>query len=245
MTTKQEIIEYVRTRLGDGMVDVELDPKHYDVALVTAIDRYRQRSSNAVEESYAFLEIQPEQTEYIMPKECQNVRSLYRRGIGTVSPNSTVFDPFQTAFVNTYLINTGRMGGLATYEMFSQYQELSARMFGVYLNYSFNPQNKKLIIMRKFSAKEHVLVWQYNYRPDASLLQDQYAFPWLRDYTMAVCKQMLGEAREKFGTIAGPGGGTTLNGATLKAEAKEELQRLEEELKNYVDNGVPLTFVIG
>jgi hypothetical protein len=245
MTTKKEIVDFVRVRLGGGMVDVELDPAHYEVALTTAIDRYRQRSSNSVEESYAFLQIQPEQTEYIMPKECVNVRSLYRRGIGTTTPNSTVFDPFQTAFINTYLINTGRMGGLATYEMFSQYQELSARMFGVYLNFSFNPQNKKLIIMRKFNTQENVLVWQYNHRPDASLLMDQYAFPWLRDYTLAVCKQMLGEAREKFGSIAGPGGGTTLNGTALKAEALAEMTRLEDELKNYVDNGTPYSFIIG
>ena len=224
---------------------IELDPSHYETALKASLDRYRQRSSNAVEESYAFLEIQPEQQEYIMPDECMNVRSIFRRGIGTTTGSSTIFDPFQTAFINTYLINTGRMGGLATYEMFSQYQELAGRMFGVYLNYSFNPQNKKLIIMRRFQSKEQVLIWQYNYKPDSSLLNDTYARPWIRDYTLALCKDMLGQAREKFGTIAGPGGGTSLNGGTLKSEAATDIQRLEDEINKFVDNGTPYTFVIG
>lgn len=244
-TSKKDIFDYVKNRLGGGMVDVELDPEHYETALKAALDRYRQRSSNAVEESYAFLEIQPEQQEYIMPDECQNIRQIFRRGIGSVGSSTTVFDPFQTAFTNTYLINTGRMGGLATYELFSSYQELAGRMFGAFLNYSFNPQNKKLIIMRKFAAAEDILIWQYNYKPDSAILNDTYARPWVRDYTLALCKDMLGQAREKFNTIAGPAGGTSLNGASLKTEAANEMQRLEEELQKFVDNGQPYSFVIG
>ena len=41
-TGQQEIFEYVKSMLGDGMVDVELDPKHYEIALERAINRYRQ-----------------------------------------------------------------------------------------------------------------------------------------------------------------------------------------------------------
>ena len=54
-TGQQEIFDYVKNNLGDGMIDVELDPKHYQTALERAINKFRQRSSNAVEESYAFL----------------------------------------------------------------------------------------------------------------------------------------------------------------------------------------------
>ena len=43
---------------------------------------------------------------------------------------------------------------------------------------------------------------------------------------------MLGEARSKFSTIAGPGGGTTLNGDTLKAEAQAEMEKLDQDLSN-------------
>ena len=56
---------------------------------------------------------------------------------------------------------------------------------------------------------------------------------------------IIGEAREKFATIAGPQGGGSLNGAAMKAEAKEEMAAKIEELKMYVDASQPLTWVIG
>jgi hypothetical protein len=56
---------------------------------------------------------------------------------------------------------------------------------------------------------------------------------------------IMGEAREKYGTIAGPGGGSTLNGTAMKSEAKEMFVELLDELKRYVDASQPITFVIG
>ena len=46
-TGQQEIYDYVKNSLGDGMIDVELDPKHYETALTRALNRFRQRSSKA------------------------------------------------------------------------------------------------------------------------------------------------------------------------------------------------------
>ena len=62
-TGQQEIFDYVKNNLGEGMIDVELDPKHYQTALERAVNKFRQRSSNAVEESYAFLELKENQEE--------------------------------------------------------------------------------------------------------------------------------------------------------------------------------------
>jgi hypothetical protein len=84
-----------------------------------------------------------------------------------------------------------------------------------------------------------------NFRPDITLFKDIYSKPWLRDYTLAVCKVMLGEARGKFNTIAGPQGGTTLNGSDLKQQGEAEMQRLDDEVNNYMEGGSPYSFVIG
>jgi hypothetical protein len=67
----------------------------------------------------------------------------------------------------------------------------------------------------------------------------------LRDHAYAKAKFMLGEARSKFATIAGPQGGTSLNGDALKSEAQAELDKLEEDLKTYAEGGTPLGFIIG
>ena len=54
-SNRDKIIEDIRNLLGDGMVDVELDPKHYNQGLDMSFDRFRQRSSNANEEATLFF----------------------------------------------------------------------------------------------------------------------------------------------------------------------------------------------
>jgi hypothetical protein len=234
--------------LGAGMVDVELDPSHYNTAIDRSLAKFRQRSSNGVEESYGFLTLNVDVNEYVLPKEVMNVRQLFRRSIGSRSgggDGGTLFEPFNLAYSNTYLLASSNMGGLATYYAFASYQKQVGKMFGSDINFTFNKTTKVLTIMQRPRSEEEVLLWLYNYRPDFNLLQDPYAGQWLKDYSLATCKMMLGEAREKFASIASPQGSTQLNGAALKGEAKAELEALEQELINYKEGGTPLTFVIG
>jgi hypothetical protein len=244
---KSELFKSIYYNLGGDIVDVELDPNHYEYGLKQAIEVYRQRSSNSVEESYIFLNLVADQQEYILPNEVMSVQQVFRRSIGSSSTdNVTQFEPFEAGFMNMYLLQSGRVGGLANYEFFAQYQEISSRMFGGYINFHFNPVTKKLTLVRRpRNSDESVLLWVHNHKPDFTLLQDVYAYPWIRGYTQALVKKSLGEAREKFATVAGPAGGTVLNGAALKAEAQAEIETLIQDLSNYIDGGSPMWFVIG
>jgi hypothetical protein len=343
-TKRKEIEDYIRFRLGDGMVDVELDPAHYKVAIDRALARYRQRGQNSEEESYAFLRLLPETQEYILPPEVQTVRQVFRRGIGSVTgTTASQFEPFASGYLNTYMLVAGRVGGLSNYELYVQYQKLAMVMFGGYMNFTFNPVSKRLVLTRKIPDAGHnyhrldslssngtaigstitfvtndagiypqivvggqvvitncpftgynnsyevvsvdyttktftvlaksvlattsvsgfdlsrtqiyspasddpaetVLLWLYNKKPESMILNDDRIYPWIQDYALALSKEMLGQAREKFATIAGPQGGTQLNGAALKVEAKAEMEMLEDELKRFIDGSQPYTWVTG
>ena len=342
---RNDIVDYIRLRLGDQIVDIELDKEHYDLAIKQALIKYRQKAQNAVEESYAFLDLIPNVQEYILPNYIMEVRQIFRRGIGA-SPGSTAsqFEPFSSGYLNTYMLVAGRVGGLLSYELFAQYQELAMTMFGGYINYTWNRVTKKLTLVRKIpydngtavslnsltasglaagstitmvlqspqtsvypdssiyiqncpvrgygaeyrvvtidptstiitvianqtlgsvavtgsdlqkttawipdydsgtNNMESVLLWIFNQKPDSMLLSDPMVYPWLQDYALAFAKSILGQARGKFSTLAGPQGGTTLNGAALMAESAAEMAQLEDDLKNYVDGSQPLTWVIG
>ena len=342
---RNDMIDYIRLRLGDQIVDIELDKEHYDMAIKQALVKYRQKAQNAVEESYAFLDLIPNVQEYILPNYIMEVRQIFRRGIGA-SPGSTAsqFEPFSSGYLNTYMLVAGRVGGLLSYELFAQYQELAMTMFGGYINYTWNRVTKKLTLVRKIpydngtavslnsltasglaagstitmvlqspqtsvypdssiyiqncpvrgygaeyrvvtidptstiitvianqvlgsvavtgsdlqkttawipdynsetNNMESVLLWIFNQKPDSMLLSDPMVYPWLQDYALAFAKSILGQARGKFSTLAGPQGGTTLNGAALMAESAAEMAQLEDDLKNYVDGSQPLTWVIG
>ena len=54
---------------------------------------------------------------------------------------------------------------------------------------------------------------------------------WIRRFTLALCKETLGQIRSKFATVPIPGESVTLNGSALISEGKEEQDKLREELK--------------
>jgi hypothetical protein len=322
-TQKQEVFDYVHTMLGGGMVDVELDPIHYETGLTKALTRYRQRSDHSVEESYMFLPTVVDQNDYTLPNEVIEVRQIFRRSVGSrpatsasggpiysqsytatagqtvfnvnyslinvdtivITLNGTtvtnyvtdstartftfntgltagdvvglklyssgesgggsIFEPFNLAYTNAYLLASSNLGGLATYDFFSQYQELVGRMFGSFIEFKWSSTSKKLTLLQRPRAEEELLLYCYNYRPDSELLNDYLAKQWIKDYTLASCKFMLGEARSKFATIAGPQGGSQLNGDTLKSEAQAEMEKLEQEVAMAIPGGAGYGFTIG
>jgi hypothetical protein len=89
------------------------------------------------------------------------------------------------------------------------------------------------------------MLWCYNTRPDFAIIEDTYAGQWIKDYSLANCKMMLGQAREKFAQIAGPTGGSSLNGAAMKTEGQQEIEKLTDDLMKLVPGGSGYTFIIG
>lgn len=244
---KEAMFENIRLRLGGDIIDLELDPQHFEAAYNYSIKVYRQRAENAVQESYTLLTVIKNVDTYTLPSDFINVRALFRRTVGLeTGPSSTSFDPFSSAILNTYLLNYNYTGGMATYDFYAGYVELAARMFGGYLTYTFDPVTKVLRITRDFKGTgERILIWADIQRPEAVLIQDPGAGVWIADFIIAILKGIIGEAREKFGSIAGPGGGTTLNGTAMKAESKAAQEQLLLDLKNYVDYSAPLTWIQG
>lgn len=245
---KQQVYNYCKAMLGDGMIDIELDPIHYETALGRALATFRQRSDNAVEQSFVFLNLLVDTNEYILPAEIQQVRQIYRRSIGSRTGGGnggTVFEPFNLAYTNTYLLSSTNMGGLLTYELFAQYQELVGKMFGSFINFTYNPSSRKLIIQQRPRSEESVMLEVYNTKPDFMIINDTYSGQWIKDYTLANCKMMLGQAREKFAQIAGPAGGSALNGAAMKTEATAEMEKLIDDLMKLVPGGSGYTWIIG
>lgn len=245
---KQQVFDYVRAMLGDGMIDVELDPIHYETALSKSLTKFRQRSPNSVEESYAFITLEPDVNDYKLSDEIINVQSVFRRTLGSHSGSSTGsnFEPFNLAYTNTYLLNSSMMGGLSTYYMFASYQEQIGKMFGAFIEFQWIPSSHTLrILQRPFAEGEVLMLRCQNFRPDSVIITDVYSKQWIYDYTLANCKLMLGEARSKFSSIAGPQGGSQLNGSALIAAGQQEIEKLEKELETLVAGGTGYGFLIG
>lgn len=248
-TLRVNLIEELKGMLGGSLIDRELEVNDYNLAITLAFDRYNQRSGNAQEEAYLFLDLIYEQNVYFLPQEVISVRQIFRRGIGETAGGTSI-DPFALAYTNLYLLQAGAGGGytagLLTYELFNDYMKQASRMFGAYLNFTFDTVSKKLQIIRKPTGGEAVILWCYKSRSEDQILQDTFARPWIRSYALAWAKQILGEAYEKYASgLPGPQSSVMLNGTALKAESKEMMAGLEIELNLYTDNSMPLGIIIG
>ena len=58
---------------------------------------------------------------------------------------------------------------------------------------------------------------------------------WIRKYTLALCKELLGIIRSKYGTIPIPGSETSMDGDTLRSEATAEKEALVSTLREMLE----------
>lgn len=244
---RQSVYDYVRIMLGGNMIDVELDLEDYQICLNKAIAKYRQRSSGAVEDSYMFLTLKESVNEYHMPEEIINVQSCFRQSVGSrSSSNGSNIEPFQASFYSQYILSASMNQGLSTYFLYSNYLENLNKIMGMYIEFQYILQSRTLrILQRPFADGEIILLRTQNFRPDFNIISDLYAGQWIKDYSLAVAKTILGQARSKFATIAGPQGGSSLNGSALLQEGQAEIEKLEKEIVDLIPGGYPMTLVIG
>lgn len=244
--SREELIKSLQLRLGDGMVDIELDREHYDNAIDLALARYRQLSSGSVEESNLFIQTTPGVTEYQLPQEVMEVRRLWRTGTGTNNSSGMVFDPYDAAFNNLYMLQAGQVGGMAVFDAFGQYKETMGRLFGAEYNFLWNRNTKILKLLRNINVAESVMVTIYNFVPEEVLLKDVYASNWLSSYSLAESKIALGEARGKYTSgLPGAGGGIQLNGDALKTEGREDKEKLDQQISLMEEGNSHLPFIVG
>ena len=244
---KQQIKDNCLLRLGSPQIDIELSPEQLELCLQRAFQILKQRSSSGVEEGYHFLETQKGVQEYILPNEIEDVREIFKRSFSRHS-SGYESDPMNLYFTNFFLGDVGRAGtggGLVSYELYHNYLKTAGKMFGMYVNYHFQPATKKLFINYNPMGREHLLIWCYKYLPDEVILSDIYKRPWIEDWCLAEAKEMIGQARSKFPSFASVGGAASLNGSEMKSEAEAMKTRLLQELDDYGTGDLPTFWIQG
>ena len=59
---------------------------------------------------------------------------------------------------------------------------------------------------------------------------------WIRQYTLALCKELLGLIRSKFQTVPIPNADLQLNGDALISQAREDKEKLTTQMKDFLAN---------
>jgi len=240
---RENMVNSILMRLGGGMIDIELTNEQLQKCIDLAIAKLIQRGDAYVEESLVLLTLKKNQKEYILPDEIVEIQQIYRRGYGRAygSTGGQNMDPFAMAWTNVYLagaVNGVRTGGLVTYELHNDYLKTAGKMFGMYMNYAFNPNTHKLTLAENpRSDDEIILLHSYVDRAQEEVLQDRFAALWIENWALAEAMEILGRIRSRFGTLPGPNGGVSSDGEALKNESKTMKEELTKELNNFVPGG--------
>lgn len=250
-TPRQKLMNQILTLMGNNLIDIQHDTMDLSTSIDIALDRYRQRSSNSMQQAVFFLRLTPETQYYYLPEDIVEIVAIHRRGLSIGpggNPGETPaqqYDPFTLAATNYYLLQPTGQGDLLTYELYSGWLETAGKLFGATYDFFWDPRQHKLAVLRRNLNPEEVLLKAYMRVPEDNIIEDTYAGPWVRSYALATFKMLIGQAYEKFSSIPGPGGGTTLNGAALKAEGQAEIEKLDLEIKTWATGDTPLSFTIG
>lgn len=247
---RENLKQNIMTRLGDGMIDVELTDEQLENCINLALKKLKQRSDAFVEESLVLLTLKKNQKEYILPEEIIEIQQIYRRGYchSFGSTSGTNMDPFAvSSLTNVYML--GSMNGRtqlctpSTFELYHNYMKTWGKMMGMYMNYTFNTNTHKLILAENpCGDDEIILLHSYIDKPEYEIIQDRYAGLWVENWAFAESMELLGRIRDRFKSLSGPlGSGISQDGSDLKNDAKALKEELTKELNNFVCGGdIPL-----
>jgi len=233
---RAEIEKYILTKLGYPTVAVELAPENLASAIEEAVDEYQ--SSGAVERGYSQIPANPASNEFDIPP-----------GVGTIV-GVTYSMPFQlmagaaqdifafSAFTPMGPSISNYMHGAANLALFYEYSQNRSRVMGNEITWKVI-DNKLYVFPYPKTADSILIEYTKNTYDDESgdkiiSISNNWGINWIKKYSLAVAKGMLGQVRGKFTNIsAGPGESQTLNGAELISESKEEMTALKDDLLSH------------
>lgn len=109
----------------------------------------------------------------------------------------------------------------------------------------FNKHQNKLWIdvdWRQKAKQDHYFLVEVYEVADPEVWSDVYSDIWLKKYATALAKRQWGQNLKKYTNTELPGG-ITMDGQTTWQEATDEIEKLEEELKNSLQ--LEMDFLVG
>lgn len=218
------LMDILKKQLGYPMVCTNLTDDHFNIAIDNAIQEVRHRADNAYFRQYIPLVLNPGQQVYYFndPQigtdrvvDVMKVHRLNIMGMSVVGESGI----YAQTFLNQ-LFYPGAQVDLTTIYMIQQYAEMYSTIFAGDIAFQWRETTRQLTLFRKAFSKENVLVEVSMEKTEQELLQDRWLVQWIQQWAEAEALLMQGRIRSKYPSLPGPGGGLSLNGSDLIAEAQ-------------------------
>ena len=246
-STRQQLIDYCKRRLGDPVIEINVDEDQIEDRVDEALQYFREYHSEATFRGYIQHEVTPTDitNKYIsISSNVQQVTRLFKLQQGLFSRN--MFSVKYQMHMNDIANMHSYIGDLAYYEQVMQYMSLLDMRLNGTPQVDYVRKQNRLYIHGNFEDEdvkenEFLVAEVYsiiNENDHTAVFNDM----WLKEYTTALIKLQWGSNLIKFEGMQLPGG-VNINGRQLYDDAMQELERLREKLRN--DHELPVDFFLG
>jgi len=258
LNSRQNLIDYCLRRLGHPVIEINVDDQQLEDRVDDALQLFREYTADGSRRVYFPVQITAQHIsdKYIDLSNPTGSAETEFSGrildvvkvfmIGDSTSNVNFFDiKYQMRLNDLADLATG-VGELAYYEHMQQYLAMIDLKLTGQPQIQYNRYLDRLFIFGDLNSKgdlkagDFIMVEMYVELNES--VTSQYDNLFLKNYTTALIKKQWGENLSKFEGMTLPGG-VTLNGRQIIDDAKEELEKEHEKLRNEYDN--PPFFFMG
>tara|TARA_B100001939_G_C16894953_1_gene597134 strand:- start:52 stop:807 length:756 start_codon:yes stop_codon:yes gene_type:complete len=247
-TSRATLIDYCKRRLGDPVIEINVDEDQVEDRVDEALQYYQEFHSDATVRTYLkhLITADDVTNEYISV--ASNVLFVSKMFPLTSSFQNSrnFFDIKYQMMLNDIADLMNFAGDLAYYEQMQQYLSLLDMKLNGHPQVQFSRKQNRLYIFGDFAdndikAGDYIVAEVYSIvDPDThtSVYNDMF----LKEYTTALIKQQWGMNLIKFEGMQLPGG-VVLNGRQIYDDATAEIATLRENLR--LEHEFPPDFFVG
>lgn len=247
-SSRETLIEYCLRRLGDPVIEINVDPDQLEDRVDEALQYYQEFHSDATVKTYLKHQVTASDVsnEYISVSD--NVIFVKKLFPISSSFNNSMnfFDIKYQMMLNDIADLQNFAGDLSYYDQMQQYLSLLDMKLNGTPQVNFSRRQGRLYIHGDFQDKDiqadDYIVAEVLQIVDPETHTSIYDDMWLKAYTTALIKRQWGSNLIKFEGMQLPGG-VQLNGRQIFEDALNDIERLEERIR--LEQELPVDFFVG
>jgi len=247
-TTRNDLIDFCLRRLGEPVLEINVDVDQIEDKVDDAIQKYQEFHSDATIRTYLKHEITADDVtnKYIpISSDIIFVSKVFPIST-TFSTSGNLFDIRYQMFLNNMGDFINFAGDLAYLYQMEQYLSMIDMQLHGHPQVTFSRRQNRLYIFGDFEDEDlqegDFLIAEIFQTIDPETHTSIYNDMFIKDYTTALIKQQWGANLSKFEGMQLPGG-VTMNGRQIYEDATADIERLEEKLRN--EQELPVDFFVG
>jgi len=247
-TSRATLIDYCKRRLGDPVIEINVDEDQVEDRVDEALQYYQEYHSDATFRTYVSHEVTADDITNKYISVSNDILFVTRLFAMSSSFNSSFnfFDIKYQLMLNDIADMQNFAGDLAYYDQLNQYlTTLDMKLNGYPLTEFVRRQNR-LYLFGDFNDGDvqqgEYIVYEAYKIVDPSTHTAVFNDMWLKEYTTALIKQQWGMNLIKFEGMQLPGG-VIINGRQLYDDATSEIETLREKIRN--EHELPADFFVG